>query len=125
MVNYTTPFPSNFTTQQNLIIRKNMFKQYEAKNTKDEKYNTHKINTSRTYTHLLLQYHIKNKNDINFNIDTQLIHVTKFPRHIEKATFILNTTIMGNNGSVFTNKNDIISDLRNHNIKKEYMITNP
>ena len=102
-----------------------MFKFYEAKKKKNETQNSNKISTSRNYTHLLLQHHINNKNDINFNIDTQLIHVTKFPRHIEKATFILNTTIMGNNGSVFTNKNDIISDLRNHNIKKEYMITNP
>ena len=95
------------------------------KNTKDEKYNSNKISTSRTYTHLLLQHHINNTNDINFNIDTSTNTCNQIPTTHRERNFHTKTTIMGNNDSVSTNKNAIISDSRNHNNKKEYRITNP
>ena len=78
------------------------------KNTKNEKYNSNKINTSRTYTHLLLQHHIKNKNDITFNIYTPTNTYNQNHTAHKESTFHTKTTIMGNNGSVSNNKNDII-----------------
>ena len=94
------------------------------KNTKDEKYNSNKISTSRTYIHLLLQHHINN-NGINFNIETSTNTCNQIPTTHRERNFHTKTTIMENNDSVSTNKIAIISDSRNHNNKKEYRITNP
>ena len=95
------------------------------KNTKDEKYNSNKISTSRTYTHLLVQHDIKNKNDINSSIDTPTNTYNQTHTVHKERTFHIKTTIMGNNGSVSNYKNVIISASRNHNHKKEYRIMNP
>ena len=88
-----------------------MFKYYEAKkNTKNEKYNSNKISTSRTYTHLLVQHHIKNKNDIKSSIDTPTNTCNQIPTAHRESNFHTKRTIMGHNGSVSTNKNAIIPD---------------
>ena len=95
------------------------------KNTKDEKHNSNKISTSRMYTHLLLQHHIKNKNNINFNINTPTNTYNQTHTAHKESIFHTKTTIMGNNGSVSNNKNVTISTSRNYNHKKEYRIMNP
>ena len=88
------------------------------KNTKDEKYNSNKISTSRTYIKLLIQHHIKNKNDINFNIDTPNNTYNQTHTARKESTFHTEITIMGNKGSVSNDKNVTISPSRNHNHKK-------
>ena len=88
------------------------------KNTKDEKHNSNKISTSRTYTYLLVQHHIKNKNDIKSSIDTPTNTYNQTHTVHKESTFHIKTTIMGNNGSVSNNKNVTISTSRNYNHKK-------
>ena len=95
--------PDNTKTCSNIM---------RQKNTKNETYNSNKISTSRKYTYLLLQHHINNKNNINFNMNTPNNTCNQIPTAQRKK-------------KVSTNKNDIISNSQNHNNKKEYRMTNP
>ena len=95
------------------------------KHTKNDTYISNKISTSRKYTNILLQHHNNKKNDINFNIDTPTNTCNHIPTVYRERNCHRKTTIMESNGSYVTNKNEIISDSRNNNNKKEYRITNP
>ena len=94
-------------------------------NTTNNTFISNIISASRKNTNLILQHHNNKKHDININIYTPSNTCHQIPTAYREINFPTKTIIMENNGLYDTITNDIISDSRNKNNKKEYEITGP
>ena len=94
-------------------------------NAKNDKCISNKISASRNNINFLLQHNNNKNNDTNFNIEPPNNTCKQIPTVYIESKFHTKTTITENNSLYNTLTNDIISDSRNNNNRKEYGITDP